>query len=155
MQLIQICFESAGKGEMHLTVAFSLSLKTYGARGQVLKSAGKLEKTPLPQQIACYPGSYAWSLFQFYVRQKLGVTSRSSEICRAQGKRADPGCLVDHVGFLFVWLSDSGSSCEPRSSVFSRPSVFLVVLSSETGHFRAKHFKFSHRPGGPTALQMS
>lgn len=149
-QLIQICFESnSRKAELQLTVAFSLSLKTYSAGEKVLKSAGKPEKAEFPWCVVWYPGSYASSLFQFYVRQKLRVTNRSSEIRRAGGKSADPVCLEDNVGFLFVWLSDLGSSCKPCRNLFSRPLCLAGSVVLGDCPFQSKAFRFSHHPDSP------
>lgn len=143
---------TAGKAEMRWPVAISLSLKTYGARGKVSESAGELEMILLSHSTVCYPGSHVWSLFYFYMRLKWGVTSRPAEISTPWGKRIDPVWLKDHVGFLFVWLADSGSSCKPHRNVFSRP--FCLSGCAVFRHFRAKHCKFSHHPDSPIAAQM-
>lgn len=135
---------TAGKAEMHWPVATSLSLKTYGARGKVSKSAGKLEIS-LSHYTMSYPGSCAEVVLLLHETEVRSHQQVSWNFCTLR-KKGWSSLTWRRCGFL-VWLADSGSSCKPHRNVFPRP--FCLSGCVVFRHFRASTANFHITQIGP------
>lgn len=128
---------------MHCPIAISLSLKTYGARGKVSKSAGKLEKILLSHSTVCYPGSPVWSLFYFYMRLKCGVTSRSADISTPWAKKGWSSLTQRPCGFLVCLTCRFGVLLQTSQECVLKTFLPFWVCCLQTFQSKALQIFFS------------